>query len=132
MDPYKVLKIGYKYSKAQLSENLKQPTISSVREGKFRCKNSNSYLLFVDLEKSDKEDKRFHFNDFFEGDLLYINKQDGTFEESSKEFLSHTSQFSMGNDIVDINHDGFPEIFSLDMLPEKEEILNLSKLNCQN
>ena len=68
-------------------------------------------------------------NDFFEGDLLYINKQDGTFEESSKEFLSHTSQFSMGNDIVDINHDGFPEIFSLDMLPEKEEILKSSTLD---
>ena len=68
-------------------------------------------------------------NDFFEGDLLYINRQDGTFEESSKEFLSHTSQFSMGNDIVDINHDGYPEIFSLDMLPEKEEILKSSTLN---
>ena len=57
------------------------------------------------------------------------NRQDGTFEESSKEFLSHTSQFSMGNDIVDINHDGYPEIFSLDMLPEKEEILKSSTLN---
>ena len=75
MDPYKVLKIGYKYSKAQLSENLKQPTISSVREGKFRCKNSNSYLLFVDLEKLDKEDKRFHFNDFFEGDFFHWDSQ---------------------------------------------------------
>ena len=68
-------------------------------------------------------------NDFFEGDLLYINRQDGTFEESSKEFLSHTSQFSMGNDIADVNHDGYPEIFSLDMLPEKEEILKSSNLN---
>jgi len=75
MDPYKVLKIGYKYSKAELSKNLKQPTISSVREGKFKCKNSDSYLLFVDLEKSDKEDKRFHFNDFFEGDFFHWDSQ---------------------------------------------------------
>ena len=49
MDPYKVLKIGYKYSKAQLSENLKQPTISSPLDD----------LLFV--EEKSKEDKRFHF-----------------------------------------------------------------------
>ena len=75
MDPYKVLQIGGKYTKGDLSEKLDQPSLSFVREGKYRCKNSDSYLLFVDLEKSDKEDKRFHFNDFFEGDFFHWDSQ---------------------------------------------------------
>ena len=65
MDPHKILKIGEKYSKKELSELLNQETLSLVREGIFNCKNSNSTLFFVDLEKKGKED-RFHFDDFFE------------------------------------------------------------------
>ena len=59
-------------------------------------------------------------NDFFENDYLYLNNQDGTFQEivSNSSNLGHTSHYSMGNAIADINNDGFPEIISLDMLPE--------------
>ena len=38
------------------------------------CKNSSSSLFFVDLEKKDKE-KKFHFNDFFEGDFFHWDSQ---------------------------------------------------------
>jgi len=60
-------------------------------------------------------------NDFFENDYLYINQKDGTFSEvisSDSRKLGHTTHFSMGNDIADINNDGFADIVSLDMLPE--------------
>ncbi|AYN68328.1 RNA-binding protein [Euzebyella marina] len=57
-------------------------------------------------------------NDFNEQDYLYINNQDGTFTESLEKFIGHTSHFSMGSDIADINNDGYPEIMTLDMLPE--------------
>ncbi len=57
-------------------------------------------------------------NDFNEQDYLYINNQDGTFSESLEDFIGHTSHFSMGSDIADINNDGYPEIMTLDMLPE--------------
>ncbi|MCH7412736.1 VCBS repeat-containing protein [Belliella sp. R4-6] len=57
-------------------------------------------------------------NDFTEDDYLYINQGDGTFKESLSEFISHTSRYSMGNDINDINNDGLPDIFTTDMLPE--------------
>src|SRR5690606_5136296 len=49
---------------------------------------------------------------------LYINKRDGTFINAIDQSIRHPSQFSMGNDIADINNDGLPDIFTLDMLPE--------------
>ncbi|WP_340064516.1 VCBS repeat-containing protein [Ascidiimonas aurantiaca] len=61
-------------------------------------------------------------NDFFENDYLYINQQNGTFKEVSHEdltILGHTTHYSMGNDIADINNDGHTDIISLDMLPEE-------------
>ena len=66
-------------------------------------------------------------NDFHEDDYYYLNNGDGTFSESLKDFFGHTSRFSMGNDIADINHDGFPDIISLDMLPEDEIPLKRSE-----
>jgi len=54
MTPNQVLNVGNKYSKKQLSELLEEKTLSSVREGVYSCKNSKSYLLFVDLEKVEK------------------------------------------------------------------------------
>jgi len=60
-------------------------------------------------------------NDFFENDYLYINQKDGTFKEiisNDGNFVGHTSHSSMGNDIADIDNDGWLDIVSLDMLPE--------------
>lgn len=75
MDPFKVLNFASSYSKKDLAKRLDQPNLNYVREGVFSCTNSNSYLLFVDLEKSDKPDKRFHFNDFFEGEYFHWDSQ---------------------------------------------------------
>jgi hypothetical protein len=60
-------------------------------------------------------------NDYIENDYLYINNQDGTFTDKIKEMTGHTSYFSMGSDIADINNDLLPDIFTLDMLPESNE-----------
>ncbi|PCJ98731.1 MAG: RNA-binding protein [Flavobacteriaceae bacterium] len=57
-------------------------------------------------------------NDYTIPDYLYINNGDGTFTDKLKESMGHTSHFSMGNDIADINNDGWQDIFTLDMLPE--------------
>jgi hypothetical protein len=57
-------------------------------------------------------------NDYNEPDYIYINNHDGTFSEKSKDMLRHMSHFSMGVDVADFNNDGFPDIMTLDMLPE--------------
>jgi hypothetical protein len=56
-------------------------------------------------------------NDFHENDYLYINQHNGTFKEELNDHLMHTSQFSMGVDVADINNDAYPEIITMDMLP---------------
>ncbi|MGX1929756.1 VCBS repeat-containing protein [Flagellimonas sp. 2504JD4-2] len=57
-------------------------------------------------------------NDYIEQDYLYVNNGDGTFTEKLKYATKHTSNFSMGTDIADINNDSFPDIMSLDMVAE--------------
>ncbi|TMU55641.1 hypothetical protein FGG15_15865 [Flagellimonas algicola] len=57
-------------------------------------------------------------NDYIEQDYLYYNNRDGTFTEGIKTSMGHTSNFSMGTDIADINNDGLPEVISLDMVAE--------------
>jgi len=56
-------------------------------------------------------------NDFWERDYLYINKGNGKFSEELPSRLNYCSTSSMGADIADINNDGYPEIFTTDMLP---------------
>lgn len=57
-------------------------------------------------------------NDYSVPDYLYINNQNGTFTDVKQTMLGHTTHFGMGNDISDINNDAYPDIISLDMLPE--------------
>ena len=57
-------------------------------------------------------------NDYAVPDYLYINNHNGTFTDKLQASVGHNSQFSMGNDVGDINNDGWQDIITLDMLPE--------------
>jgi len=59
----------------------------------------------------------FVSNDSYERDYLYINQKNGTFKDELENCMQHTSFSSMGADIADINNDGYPDIFTTDMLP---------------
>ena len=61
-------------------------------------------------------------NDFHENDYIYFNNGDKTFTEGVASWTDHTTQFSMGVDIADINNDLLPDIYCTDMLPFDEEI----------
>ena len=62
----------------------------------------------------------FVSNDSYERDYLYINQGNGTFRDELEDRISHTSFSSMGADLADINNDGYPEIFTTDMLPDND------------
>lgn len=65
-------------------------------------------------------------NDFHENDYLYINQRNGKFDQQSRTSLAHSSRFSMGNAIADLNNDMWPDIITLDMLPRDESIIKTS------
>jgi hypothetical protein len=66
-------------------------------------------------------------NDYMADDYLYINQGDGTFEESLRDWMDHTSYSSMGSDIADVTNDGRPDVFTLDMLAEGQRRQKLLK-----
>ncbi len=66
-------------------------------------------------------------NDFHENDYYYVNQGNGTFKEMNADAFRHQSKFSMGNDVADINNDGWPDLVTLDMLPEDEKVLKSSQ-----
>ncbi len=67
-------------------------------------------------------------NDFFERDYLYVNQKNGTFKDELENWMQHTSLASMGADMADINNDGYPDIFTTDMLPDDDYRLKTTSL----
>ena len=72
-------------------------------------------------------------NDFHENDYLYLNlphpdgRRQRVFQESIADWTQHTSQFSMGTDVADINNDALPDVITLDMKPWDETVLKSSQ-----
>jgi len=62
-------------------------------------------------------------NDFHENDYLYLNNQNNSFTESIATSMNHTSRFTMGVDVADLNNDGKLDLFTTDMLPFDPKIL---------
>jgi enediyne biosynthesis protein E4 len=65
-------------------------------------------------------------NDFQEDDFLYHNNCNGTFTEVGASAMPHTSRSSMGVDAADVNNDGRTDLITVDMLPERQDILKSS------
>lgn len=94
---------------------------TSIKAGIFQGKSGYGLGLSISDLNNDGYPDIYIGNDFFENDYLYMNQKDGTFKEviSNNDMkLGHTTHFSMGNAIADINNDNFTDIVSLDMLPE--------------
>lgn len=71
------IKIGNSYSKVEIGQLASESTLvnqTKFSPGLFRCKNSETIVLFVDLDKKTKEEK-FKFNDYFDDDLFHWDSQ---------------------------------------------------------
>ena len=109
---------GSSITNDQLYRNNGDNTFSNVTlEAGIRYEGYGLGLAIADINRDGWPDI-YVGNDYVANDLLYINNGDGTFTNKIKEILKHQSQFSMGNDIADINNDGLVDIITLDMLPE--------------
>lgn len=60
-------------------------------------------------------------NDHVTNDVLYLNQGDGTFQNVIEDAIKAQSYYSMGVFIKDVNGDGKNDIFTLDMLPERND-----------
>lgn len=58
-------------------------------------------------------------NDYSGKDHLYINMKNGHFEEKITELTNQISFYAMGNDIGDVNNDGWQDIINLDMVAKE-------------
>lgn len=94
-------------------------TFRDVTEASGINGSSLSYGLGLAISDLDGDgDPDFYVsNDYEVPDYLYYNNGDGTFTDRLGEQMGHTSHFSMGSDVGDIDNDGDPDLYTLDMLP---------------
>lgn len=70
-------------------------------------------------------------NDFFMPDQLYQNNGKGAFKDVIKNSIDHTSFFSMGADVADINNDNILDIATVDMTPS-DHVRNKTLMSSMN
>jgi hypothetical protein len=115
-----------------LFENIDGTFVDVSKEkGIFQGKTGYGLGLSVSDVNNDGYPDIYIGNDFFENDYLYLNQKGEKFKEvisTNQMALGHTSHYSMGNAIADINNDAKTDILSLDMLPEDLETYKVSGL----
>lgn len=118
-DVRQVLKQNNKYISTRLLKNNNGHFVDVTKKAGLQT-SSLSYGLgagIVDVNNDGWPDI-YITNDYFVPDYLYINNKNGTFTNKIKSYVNHTSLSSMGMDVADINNDGQPDIYTLDMLPD--------------
>ncbi len=109
---------GSAISNDELYRNNNDGTFTNVTlEAGIRFEGFGLGLALGDVNKDGFPDI-YVSNDFISNDLLYINQKDGTFKNEIATYMSYQTKSSMGNDMADINNDGNPDMFTLDMMPE--------------
>jgi hypothetical protein len=102
----------------KLYRNNNDGTFTDVsKEAGILCEGYGLGLAISDINQDGLPDI-YVSNDYITNDLLYMNMGAGKFKDEIDERIKHQSKFSMGNDIADINNDGYPDIITVDMLPE--------------
>lgn len=130
--------IAHKESGDKLFENQNGLFVDvSETSGIYQSKSGYGLGISISDVNNDGYPDIYVSNDFFENDYLYLNQGNKTFKEvihTENPAIGHTTHYSMGNDISDINNDGFTDIISVDMLPEDLKTYKTSgtEFNYQN
>lgn len=109
-------------------ESLKHPVFTDVsKEAGITLEGYGHGVNIADINSDGWKDI-YVTNDFLSNNILYINNHDGTFTNQAETYFKHTSENSMGQDVIDINNDGLADIMEVDMNPED----NLRKKTMMN
>lgn len=100
----------------------KQFTNVSIKAGIYAAPQGYGLGISVGDLNNDGWEDIYVANDFHEDDYYYINQKNGTFKEAMREHFMHTSKFSMGNDMADVNNDGLLDVVTMDMYPQDPKI----------
>ena len=80
---------------------------------------------------NDKYPDIYVCTDFGEPDIFFINNGDKTFTNKTDQNINHITLNSMGNEIIDINNDGYLDIYMTDMTPSDhiKSKVNMASMN---
>ncbi|HMQ74574.1 MAG TPA: VCBS repeat-containing protein [Flavobacteriales bacterium] len=76
--------------------------------------------VLADLDGDERRDI-YVAHDFLEPDAVKLNTGAGPFAEAGTRTLRHTSMYSMGADMADIDNDGLDDLYVLDMTPPEHQ-----------
>ena len=107
-----------KFSSDQLYQNNGNGTFTRVTKKAGILNYAWGLSAVINDYNNDGWDDIYVANDYVEPDNLFINNKDGTFTESIARHMKHTSYYSMGSDLADINNDGLQDLIVLDLVPE--------------
>ena len=110
------------------NDSLKHPVFTNIsKEAGIILEGYGHGVNIVDINSDGWKDI-YVTNDFLSNNILYINNHNGTFTNEVKAYFKHTSENSMGQDVIDINNDGLVDVMEVDMNPED----NLRKKTMMN
>lgn len=102
----------------RLYQNNGDATFSDVSEKAGIKTHAWGLSAVIEDINNDGWDDIYVAHDFQQPDMLFINNQDGTFSEQFSNYFNHSSFYSMGSDMADINNDDLPDLMVLDMVSE--------------
>ncbi len=104
--------------KNEWNDSLKHPVFTNVsKEAGITIEGYSHGVAVADINQDGWKDI-YISNDYLSNNILYINNGDGTFTDKVTSYFKHTAANAMGNDVVDLNNDGRPDVVEMDMNPE--------------
>lgn len=130
-ESYRELLYYFEYDDAETGERISQALKAGQKDILYRNRGDGSFeevteaagltryyrghsATWWDYDR-DRDPDLYVSNDYFDPDLLFKNRGDGTFEEIAGEALPMTPWFSMGSDAFDVDNDGRFDLLAADM-----------------